>query len=106
MLREAIDALGQECDLHLRRARVPFIGCVLPDHLLLAFGAERHRGPFQLLGRLKAAAAGMSSSRGRAKLAAICLPDGRDGSPYTPILGYCEGGNSQGSTGYYRGSSG
>src|SRR5262245_33003451 len=73
MLREAIDALGQECDLHLRRARVPFIGCVLPDHLLLAFGAERHREPFQLLGRLKAAAAGMSSSRGRATVApSVC----------------------------------
>src|SRR5215475_6309970 len=63
MLREAIDALGKECDLHLRRPRVALFGCVLSDDLLLAFGAERHRKPFQLLGGLKAAAAGMSSSR-------------------------------------------
>src|SRR5215468_3611476 len=63
MLREAVDALGQEGDLHLWRPRVVFFGCVLSNDLLLAFGAERHRKPFQLLGELKAAAAGMSSSR-------------------------------------------
>src|SRR5215472_17166949 len=56
MLREAVDALGQEGDLHLWRPRVVFFGCVLSNDLLLAFGAERHRKPFQLLGELKAAA--------------------------------------------------
>src|SRR6516162_10993844 len=100
MLREAIDALGQECDLHLWRPRVALFGCVLSDDLLLAFGAERHRKPFQLMGGLKAAAAGMSSSRvarnspqsacGSGEMARLihqfaAIARGKFASPYKPL---------------------
>jgi len=68
MLREAIDALGKKCDLHLRRPRVIFLGCVLPDHLLLAFGAERHRGTFPAVGRIESGGGRDVVQPGRAKL--------------------------------------
>src|SRR5215831_6139754 len=67
MLCEPIDALGEECDLHLRRARITLLGCVFSDNLLLAICAERHRGPFQLDGKMESGSGRDVVQPGRAK---------------------------------------
>src|SRR5687767_8060485 len=45
VLREAVDPLGQERDLHLRRPGVALVSAVLLDQALLAVHGERHRAP-------------------------------------------------------------
>src|SRR5262245_35029607 len=42
MLRQLVDARGQQCDLHLRRAGVGLTLAVLADDLLFCFLAEGH----------------------------------------------------------------
>src|SRR5262245_48859760 len=45
MIREAVDALGQERDLDLGRPRVALVSAKLLDQTLLAFDGKRHRRP-------------------------------------------------------------
>src|SRR5687768_382394 len=44
MLGQAVDALGQERDLHLGRTGIAFVGAELLDQALFAVKRQRHRG--------------------------------------------------------------
>src|SRR4029450_2853384 len=43
MIGQAVNALGQERDLHLRRTRIALVGAELLDQTLLAIDGKRHR---------------------------------------------------------------
>src|SRR2546422_1217742 len=47
MIGQAVDALGEQRDLHLGRARVALVGAELLDQSLFPVDGKRHRTPLQ-----------------------------------------------------------